>query len=86
MKHILVVLLLLYGCATTTREPPSTFQELKKETIRSLENSCLVDIFWGRNLSYPLTDFRTYHFLRDLGIDGPSPAEWCRLYARERVV
>ena len=79
MKHILIGLFLLCGCATTTREPPSTFQELKKETIRSLENSCLVDIFWGRNL-------RTYHFLRDLGIDGPSPTEWCHTYARERVV
>ena len=86
MKHILVVLLLLYGCATTTREPPSTFQELKKETIRSLENGCMLDIFWGKNLSYPFTDFRTYHVLRDLGAIGPSPSEWCHMYAKEKVV
>jgi len=85
MKMLLVALLLIGGCVTN-RPEPSTFQEMKKETIRSLENGCLLDIFRGRNLSYPFTDFRTYHFLRELGIVGPSPSEWCRTYARERVV
>jgi hypothetical protein len=43
------------------------------------------DIFWGMQPDYPLTNYSTYRTLMDMGIEGPSPEEWCREYARTKV-
>ena len=77
-----LLLILLLGCAST---PTDGIEIARREVIRSIEMGCLEDIFWGMQADYPLTDYSTYHILMEMGIDGPSPSEWCREYARNKV-
>ena len=78
-----LLLVLLLGCATT----PSTNTDVdliavaRKEIIKNIRRGCIDDIYWGRQLAYPLTDYTTYRTWRQLGGHGPSPDEWCRAYA-----
>ena len=82
------VILLLVGCTTTipSYEQPINIEEIKQRTKRSLENDCLYDILFDRHTGYPLTNYSTYRMWVLLqGNRGPSPEEWCRIYARDRV-
>ena len=81
------LLLLLVGCSgIQTKETPSTFQDIKKETIRNLQRQCVRDIFWNAHPEYPLTNYRTYRiWVIEQGNSGPSPEEWCLTYTRNRV-
>ena len=77
-----LLLILLLGCTTIPTDP---IEMARRETIKKIERGCLDDIFWGLQPDYPLTDYSTYHILMEMGIEGPSPSEWCRVYARSKV-
>ncbi len=77
-----LLLILLLGCAST---PTEAIEIPRREAIKELERGCLEDIFWGMQPDYPLTDYSTYNILMEMGIEGPSPSEWCRVYARSKV-
>ena len=77
-----LILILLLGCAST---PTDGIEIARREVIKEIERGCVKDIFWGMQPDYPLTNYSTYKTLMDMGIEGPSPEEWCREYARQRV-
>ena len=77
-----LLLILLLGCAST---PTEAIEIARREAIKELERGCLKDIFFGMQPDYPLTNYSTYKTLMNMGIEGPSPEEWCREYARQRV-
>ena len=77
-----LLLILLLGCAST---PTDSIEIARREAIKELERGCLKDIFFGMQPDYPLTNYSTYKTLMDMGIEGPSPEEWCREYARQTV-
>jgi len=77
-----LLLILLLGCAST---PTDSIEIARREAIKKLERGCVKDIFWGVETGYPLTNYSTYRVLMDMGIEGPSPEEWCREYARNKV-
>ena len=77
-----LLLILLLGCAAT---PTDAIGVARREAIKSIEMGCLEDVFCGMQPDYPLTNYSTYRILMEMGIDGPSPSEWCREYARSKV-
>ena len=80
--------MLLLGCTTTppTDADADPIEIARKEIIKNIRRGCLEDIFWGRQPDYPLTDYATYSVWRRMGGSGPSPDEWCREYARSKVL
>ena len=78
-----LILILLLGCAST---PTDAIGVARREVIKSIEMGCLEDVFWGMQPDYPLTDYTTYRIWMEMGGSGPSPDEWCREYARSKVL
>ena len=85
----ILLLLSLVGCTTTTKpsyEQPITIKAIKHRAKRSLENDCLHNILFNKETNYPLTNYGTYRtWVLERGNRGPSPEQWCRRYARDRV-
>ena len=79
-----LVLILLLGCASISQEP-RTFEEIKHKLRGEVQRDCEKEVFLGIQPDYPLTNYSTYLILMEMGIDGPSPSEWCREYARSKV-
>ena len=76
--------MLLLGCTTTppTDADADPIEIARKEIIKNIRRGCIDDIYQGRQLAYPLTDYTTYRTWRQLGGHGPSPDEWCRAYVK----
>tara|TARA_R110002020_G_scaffold177685_1_gene370446 strand:- start:252 stop:539 length:288 start_codon:yes stop_codon:yes gene_type:complete len=84
----IVLLLSLVGCSSTklSYEEPITIEAIKHRAKRSLENDCLHNILFNKATNYPLTNYGTYRtWVLERGNRGPSPEEWCRKHARDRV-
>ena len=77
-----LLLILLIGCVSISND---SIEIARREAIKEIKRGCMKDIFWGMQPDYPLTNYSTYRTLMDMGIEGPSPEEWCREYARTKV-
>ena len=76
------------GCTATkaSYEEPINIKAIKHRAKRSLENDCLHNILFNKPTAYPLTNYETYRtWVLERGHRGPSPEEWCRRYAMDRV-